>query len=80
MLPGVDYLRVLTPVTTDGVNLKYANGQPVYREDHLPVTSEKMIEKKNMQLPEHLRKKIEYVSSYNPPQRSEQPVNKKTKA
>lgn len=75
-----DYLRVLTPETTDGVTLKYANGQPVYREDHLPVTSQKMIEKKNLMLPEHLRKKIEYVSSYTPPPRSAEPVNKKTRA
>lgn len=62
-----DYLRVLTPETIDGVNLKYRNNRPVYKEAHLPLSARKHIERKNAKLPEQLRKKIELVSSYAPP-------------
>lgn len=60
-----DYLRVLSPVTSDGmVPVMDHDGKVKYREDHLPVTAKKMLEKKNLKLPQHLRKKIELVPGY----------------
>lgn len=62
-----EYLRVLSPVTTDGTTPKIGHdGRMIYKEDHLPVTALKMLEKKNLKLPEHLRKKIELVPGYRP--------------
>jgi hypothetical protein len=56
------YLRVRTPITSDGVSLVTENEQIKYREDHLPLSAQKMLEKKNEKLPTSLRKKIEVVS------------------
>lgn len=61
-----EYLRVKSPVTTNGITPKMVNGQMVYKEDHLPVTARKILEKKNLKLPEHLRKIIEHVPAYRP--------------
>lgn len=55
------YLRVLTPETSDGVNLMMVKDKKVYRESHLPLTARKHLERKNLKLPEHLRHKIEEV-------------------
>ena len=62
-----DYLRVLTPVTSDGVSLVTVNDRIKYREDHLPLSAQKMLEKKNEKLPTSLRKKIEVVSDHVKP-------------
>lgn len=56
------YLRVLTPLTSDGVSPVVQNDRIQYREDHLPLSAKKMLEKKNEKLPSGLRKKIEVVS------------------
>lgn len=62
-----DYLRVMSPVTTNGmVNQFGPDGRPLYKEDHLPVTARKALEKRNLKLPENLRKKIELVPAYKP--------------
>lgn len=61
------YLRVLTPVTSDGVSLVTVNDRIKYREDHLPLSAQKMLEKKNEKLPTSLRKKIEVVNDYVKP-------------
>lgn len=58
-----DYLRVQTPITSDGVSPVVENDRIKYREDHLPVTAKKMLESKNQRLPTSLRKKIEVVSN-----------------
>lgn len=69
-----DYLRVLTPITSDGVQLAVVDGQVQYREDHLPLTARKTLERKNAKLPESLRKKIEVVSNapYKPQEVSQE--------
>lgn len=57
----------MSPVTTDGTTPRIGpDGRIVYKEDHLPVTARKILEKKNLKLPEHLRKKIELVEAYKP--------------
>lgn len=62
-----DYLRVLSPITTNGMIPKMgSDGRVLMREDHLPVTARKKLEQKNLKLPEHLRKKIELVPAYRP--------------
>jgi hypothetical protein len=58
-----DYLRVETPITSDGVSPVTNNGQVQYREDHLPLSSKKYLEAKNQRLPEYLRKRITVVSN-----------------
>lgn len=59
-----DYLRVLTPKTSDGVSpLVDGEGRIQYREDHLPLSAKKMLDKKNEKLTPVLRKKIEVVSN-----------------
>lgn len=67
------YLRVLTPETTDGINLLYVNDKKVYRESHLPLSAQKHLERKNMKLPDQLKHKIEVVGY------SEEPEIKATK-
>jgi hypothetical protein len=58
------YLRVMTPQTIDGTNLKYdAKNRVVEREDHLPLTARKHLERENDQLPAQLRHRIEEVSN-----------------
>lgn len=62
-----DYLRVLSPVTINGMTPKMsADGRQEFKEDHLPITAQKMLERKNLKLPPHLRKKIEIVPAYRP--------------
>jgi hypothetical protein len=78
-----NYLRVLTPRTVDGVNLKYTtrNGQmvPVYKETHLPLSARKELEKENLTRPNQVKHVIEEVGgseSYNPePTRPVTPQN-----
>lgn len=61
------YLRVLTPITSDGISPVTENDKIKYREDHLPLTAKKMLEAKNAKLSPHLRKKIEEVNEYSQP-------------
>lgn len=62
-----DYLRVMSPVTIDGMVAKIGNdGRQEYKEDHLPVSALKGLERRNLKYPPHLRKKIELVSGYKP--------------
>lgn len=78
--PG-DYLRILTPQTTDGVNLKYGVDQkPVYKEMHLPLSARKQMEKKNEKRPLHLRHIIEHVTTALPvkPKASPKPAEVET--
>lgn len=58
-----DYLRVRTPLTSDGVSPIVENDRIKYREDFLPLSAKRMLEKKNEKLPSALRKKIEVVSN-----------------
>jgi hypothetical protein len=64
MLKG-SYLRVLTPITTNGTNIKLEKGVAQYKETFLPLTAKKELEAQNRSLPEHLRKEIEVVSDGN---------------
>lgn len=70
-MPGFDgpYLRVLTPKTSNGVTpiIDEMTGKVVYREDHLPLSAKKGLEKENKYLPNHLKHKIEEVGAYYPP-------------
>lgn len=55
-----EYLRIRTPVTIDGKNIKYdLEGKVIYKETHLPLTARKSMEMENLKLPTHLRHKIE---------------------
>lgn len=45
-----NYLRVLTPRTTNGVVPKLINGEQQWKETFLPITAKKQIEKKNNRL------------------------------
>lgn len=75
-----DYLRVLSPVTIDGLTPKMdSEGKMIYKEDHLPVTAQKILEKKNLKLPQHLRKKIELVPGYQAPANVSQKATKSKK-
>lgn len=58
-----DYIRVLTPETTDGTNLRIVNDRVVYKESHLPFTDAAMrgLNEENNRLPTHLKHKIEIV-------------------
>lgn len=59
--PG-EFLRILKPVTKDGVNLKYDDDmQPIYKESHAPVSSKKYFEAENVRLPSQLRMVIEHA-------------------
>lgn len=68
------YLRVLTPRTVDGVNLKYkkdGKGQmiPVFKETHLPMSAKKELEKENLKRPnqvKHIIEEVGGVETYNP--------------
>lgn len=63
---GRDHLRVETPQTTDGLNLKYdTDGKPVTRITFLPLTARNSLEANNAKLPQHLRKKITVVPGDN---------------
>jgi hypothetical protein len=57
-----EYLRILTPRTTDGVNLRYGpDKQPTYKESHAPITALKAFEKENAIRPDQLKHIIERV-------------------
>lgn len=75
-----DYLRVLTPITTNGINPVMDNeGRIKYKESHLPLSAFKDLEKQNLTLPDHLKMKIERVQIFaNPaPQNIPVPANGK---
>lgn len=57
------YLRVLTPQTVDGVNLKYdeKTERVVRKETFLPLTAKKHLDAENENLPLQLRHTIEIV-------------------
>jgi hypothetical protein len=59
-----NYLRVLTPRTTDGSTPFLIDGQQQYKETALPLTALKRLEARNRQLPNHLRHIIEPVTNY----------------
>lgn len=65
---GKPYLRVLTPQTTDGTNLRYdeSNERAIKKETHLPLTARKFLEAENEQLPDQLKHKIEVVDGEEP--------------
>jgi len=68
-----DYLRVLSPRTSDGVNVMFDEDERrVYKEDFLPLSAKKDLELQNEKLPDQLKKKIMVVSS--------QPVINKSQA
>ncbi len=58
-----DYIRVLTPETIDGINLKIVNDRVVYRESHVALsdTAKRELELENKRRPPHLQHKIEIV-------------------
>lgn len=59
-----NYLRVLTPRTTDGNTPLLIDGQQQYKETALPFTAKKKLESRNRQLPNHLRHIIEEVHNH----------------
>lgn len=70
------YLRVTTPVTTNGVIPKLQDGRQVTKETFLPLTAKKKLEAKNRRLSkrgfQHLVSTIEVVSDGTP----EKPLRK----
>lgn len=61
------YLRVTTPQTTNGSEIKYTDdGRKVTKETHLPLTARKHLELENEGLPPHLRHTLEEVSDEAP--------------
>lgn len=62
MVNSGSYLRVLTPRTSNGVNLIVVDGQVQYKETSLPMSAKRYIEEQNRKLPDHLKKIIEVVS------------------
>jgi len=60
-----DYIRIKTPDTTDGVNIKIVNDKVVYKEQYMPFNkmSMKALEEENARRPDHLKHKIEVVHS-----------------
>lgn len=66
---GKPYLRVLTPQTTDGTNLRYdeSNERVIKKETHLPLTARKFLEAENENLPVQLRHIITEVDGSEPP-------------
>lgn len=60
---GKKFLRVETPITSDGINLKYdENGKVQYKTTFLPITAKKEIERNDARSPKHLQKKITVMS------------------
>lgn len=75
-----DYLRVMTPETTDGMTPVIGlDGRVVYRQDDLPLSIQKELEKENLKLPMHLRKKIEVVRTQFGPAVTPQPTQTRGK-
>lgn len=59
-----NYLRVLTPRTTDGVTPEMGeDGRLVYKESFLPHSALKDLNEQNLKLPEILKKRIEVVKN-----------------
>ncbi len=58
-----DYIRVLTPETTDGINIRIVGDRIVYKESHLAFNNMaiKSLEEENARRPDHLKHKIEIV-------------------
>lgn len=57
-------IRVLSPKTVDGNRPKIgADGRIEYKEEFLPITAKRPLERQNNRLPDHLKKKIEVVSN-----------------
>jgi len=57
-----DCLRVLSPKTEDGNRPRIGyDGRIEYREDFLPLTARRALERQNSRLPSHLKKIIEPV-------------------
>lgn len=55
-LTGTKFLEVQTPVTTDGITLKYdQNRQPMFKTTFLPITAKRELERNAARLPVHLR-------------------------
>lgn len=66
------YLRVLSPRTSNGVNLLVgSDDRVIYKESLLPLSSKRFIEQQNTKLPDHLKKKIEVVHSDAQPENVE---------
>lgn len=56
------YLRVKTPITTNGISPLTDGGAIKYREDHLPLSAKKALEAKNAKRQPHLKMIIEEVN------------------
>lgn len=57
------YLRVLKPITTDGVNIDIDDqGQAKYKELELPLSAERQLQEVNSKLPKALKLRIERVT------------------
>lgn len=62
-IQGKKFLKVETPITIDGINLKYdQNNQVQYKETFLPITAKKEIERNAARLPKQLQPKITVMS------------------
>lgn len=56
------HIRVLTPVTTNGINPKTdKDDKVIFKTAFLPFTAKAYIERLNTKLPDHLKKRIEVV-------------------
>lgn len=64
------YLRVITPLTTNGIIPLMVNGVQQTREDFLPLTARKQLESKNRRLEKngygYLKAEIEEVGGSQP--------------
>jgi hypothetical protein len=58
------FLKVETPVTSDGINLAYDNQQrPLFKTTFLPLTARKELERNAAKLPKHLKPTITVMSN-----------------
>lgn len=63
MIKG-DCLRVLSPKTEDGNRPRIGpDGRIVYKEEFLPLTAKRALDRQNNRLPNHLKKVIEVVTT-----------------
>lgn len=72
-----EYLRIFTPRTTDGINLKMDNQRrPIFKETHAPLSALKNFQRENVGLKDHLKHIIEHVGSSEPyrPEPPAQPI------
>jgi hypothetical protein len=61
--PSGKMLKVVTPQTTDGINLRYDDDkQVVTKTTYLPITAHGELTRNENILPEHLRSKITQIS------------------